>query len=101
MAGDVGAKDSAPTTAAAAAPPTPTPPPASDAARAKPPPAPGAAGAASGEAGGGDFFDPSFVQSLLGQVRVWIDVYLGCVGVRLCKRVVAKCVTKDAHSRIG
>eukprot|EP00903_Cladosiphon_okamuranus_P005841 g5782.t1 len=54
--------------AEAAQPPTPTPPPASSQdASANPPPAPGA-GAAAVDGGAGEFFDPSFVQSLLGQI---------------------------------
>lgn len=77
MANEGGSKDSAPTTSATtSAPPAPTPPPASEP-RANPPPAPaGAAGAAAGT-GTADFFDPSFVQSLLGQV--WLEVSVGVV----------------------
>eukprot|EP00904_Undaria_pinnatifida_P006324 jgi/Undpi1/2821/HiC_scaffold_14.g06198.m1 len=63
----------APTAAAAAAaqPPTPSPPPAATEATANPPPAPAAAGSTAAmpsDAGAGEFFDPSFVQSLLGQI---------------------------------
>ncbi|CAM9751842.1 unnamed protein product [Ectocarpus sp. 13 AM-2016] len=55
------------TAAAAAQPPAPTPPPASSGASANPPPAP-AGGDGGGAAGAGEFFDPSFVQSLLDQI---------------------------------
>ncbi|CAM9433913.1 unnamed protein product, partial [Scytosiphon promiscuus] len=55
------------TAEAAAQPPAPTPPPASAGTSANPPPAPGAA-AAGADGGAGEFFDPSFVQSLLGQI---------------------------------
>eukprot|EP00752_Nemacystus_decipiens_P018206 g16335.t1 len=71
---DTPAEASAPTAATTPAaapetaqPPTPTPPPASAGASANPPPAPGA-GAAAADGGAGEFFDPSFVQSLLGQI---------------------------------
>ena len=90
MAQDTPAESAAPATAASTAaaaaetaqPPTPTPPPASAGASANPPPAPGA-GAAAADGAAGEFFDPSFVQSLLGQVsRIFVFRSCGCRSVR-------------------
>lgn len=99
MAQDTPAESAAPATAASTAaaaaaetaqPPTPTPPPASAGASANPPPAPGA-GAAAADGAAGEFFDPSFVQSLLGQVSR-IFVFRSCVRSTYIGRVKIGCV---------
>lgn len=101
------AQDTADTPAAAAAPaataqpPTPTPPPASTDANPPPAPAGGAGAAAAGAAAGSEFFDPSFVQSLLGQVRENMKTFLPSLHTPPLFAIDEFLVRKHAVRKVG